>query len=916
MTDTPSHPEPEYLKLGGIYWPLAPYDFLVNGAALRYDGPFYDLGKELKRALDAERYKNYQDYFLLDLRDPQPSDTVVFADIPYDEHATTYGSLFGDYNKKRESPEYESKIRSALKYYPQPKLHRSTTSSTTTPAPLKLAISYEWHKVPKHLDIVQEKNGGTSRSEPQDRSYYNCYRHVLASLPEDLSPESIENLYMVGDKLLLDIGEKYEFSRAFHFFFDLIDHDLLFPKLTEHVKKSQMRSLLVPCSFFRDGKPDVVLCLIVRPNSVEATSDCKRLACAFHGLSQWVRIEREAWLQQWRLNLGDAIDQRLISYDPVDAIGDRIETEARKEATDFASKALAHMAAALFFKAEVKKFDPFKDAAIRWLSTDFDDEKTAERELEEKVLNELYQCTASKRGDGRATFVENFLGPALRIARRNLKGSEGKVLKGLLSIRVNSQLRNYASRAPTAARILLQGAPGGGKGAAAKEHHELAMRYIFGDVNSDEVKKYVDAMYKGSHLEFKKFVKEMYKSRSEIGSGPRLEPRWLKHLRDICAAVTAITSLPATPNKKGDLRNWFMAHIQGTRWQSWYGPRVLPKTSTQAFSGRLFTDDNREIGRIIKDAMWIDKSFENTQSPIRVVAKDLVCEYIHRYIGHVYSIVLDKSQKWDFNFVQILCGALGGQGVELNASLRQLFGYAPTPQVLGAAPGLFQICSYLGGTLFLDEVADTPIRVQDNLLMPLEERKVCRAGWETTKEDVSNVRIISATHKDLNQAVEDYERTASDPHRQGFRRDLLSRLVTTPPIQVDSLSEYFNYDRPTGATGRSRYRAEFARILKGVCETDVARDGEPEKSGYEGLEKFWGEVYDKTDQTIDGFVSNVHSAEGAQRQKIRQDFVKKITMRFFTGIAAMWKETKADESFKAFILSTHIPQTLRYLLNA
>lgn len=69
-----------------------------------------------------------------------------------------------------------------------------------------------------------------------------------------------------------------------------------------------------------------------------------------------------------------------------------------------------------------------------------------------------------------------------------------------------------------------------------------------------------------------------------------------------------------------------------------------------------------------------------------------------------------------------------------------------------------------GGTLFLDEVADLPLAMQVKLLRVIQEKTVRRLG--ATQEETVDVRIMSATHKDLVQAVQDGR----------FRQDLFYRL--------------------------------------------------------------------------------------------------------------------------------------------
>jgi len=76
--------------------------------------------------------------------------------------------------------------------------------------------------------------------------------------------------------------------------------------------------------------------------------------------------------------------------------------------------------------------------------------------------------------------------------------------------------------------------------------------------------------------------------------------------------------------------------------------------------------------------------------------------------------------------------------------------------------GFFQAAQ--GGTLFLDEIGDLPLAMQAKLLRAIQERRVRPLG--STQEDLVDVRIISATHKDL----------AAEVQQGNFRQDLYYRL--------------------------------------------------------------------------------------------------------------------------------------------
>lgn len=126
-------------------------------------------------------------------------------------------------------------------------------------------------------------------------------------------------------------------------------------------------------------------------------------------------------------------------------------------------------------------------------------------------------------------------------------------------------------------------------------------------------------------------------------------------------------------------------------------------------------------------------------------------------------------------FVAINCAALPKGLVE-----SELFGYekgAFTGAGKSGNPGKFELAD--GGTIFLDEIGDMPLDVQVSLLRVIQTKEIVRVGGKYPK--AVNVRIIAATNKDLNQAIE--EKT--------FREDLYYRLNVLN-IQVPTLAERGN----------------------------------------------------------------------------------------------------------------------------
>ncbi len=121
-------------------------------------------------------------------------------------------------------------------------------------------------------------------------------------------------------------------------------------------------------------------------------------------------------------------------------------------------------------------------------------------------------------------------------------------------------------------------------------------------------------------------------------------------------------------------------------------------------------------------------------------------------------------------FVGVNCGAIPDTLIE-----SELFGYkkGAFSGAVADAPGLVR--SSDNGTLFLDEIADLPAASQAAFLRVLQEREVRPVG--DTRSITVDIRLISATHRDLPSLVEDGQ----------FRNDLFARIsgyrMTLPPLR-------------------------------------------------------------------------------------------------------------------------------------
>mgnify|MGYP000330101050 CR=1 FL=1 len=140
--------------------------------------------------------------------------------------------------------------------------------------------------------------------------------------------------------------------------------------------------------------------------------------------------------------------------------------------------------------------------------------------------------------------------------------------------------------------------------------------------------------------------------------------------------------------------------------------------------------------------------------------KEVLAKAIHR-----------ASPRRDAPFIAVNCGAIPENLLE-----SELFGY-----VKGAFTGANRdqrglIPEADGGTLFLDEIGDMPMPLQVKLLRVLEERQVRPVG--STRNTPVNIRVISATHRDL----------AEEMAAGQFRSDLYYRLNVVS-LQIPALSE-------------------------------------------------------------------------------------------------------------------------------
>lgn len=168
------------------------------------------------------------------------------------------------------------------------------------------------------------------------------------------------------------------------------------------------------------------------------------------------------------------------------------------------------------------------------------------------------------------------------------------------------------------------------------------------------------------------------------------------------------------------------------------------------------------------------EAIRNVKQRVAKVSRGMAPVLIHGESGTGKELVAQalhaSSQRADGPLVAVNCGAIPENLLEA-----EFFG-ARKGSYTGATQdrdGYFQAAR--GGTLFLDEIGDLPLAMQSKLLRSIQERSVRPLG--STQEETVDVRIVSATHRDL----------AADVQSGRFRQDLYYRLnvieIVIPPLR-------------------------------------------------------------------------------------------------------------------------------------
>ncbi|MCC2472342.1 sigma-54-dependent Fis family transcriptional regulator [Bacillus pacificus] len=213
----------------------------------------------------------------------------------------------------------------------------------------------------------------------------------------------------------------------------------------------------------------------------------------------------------------------------------------------------------------------------------------------------------------------------------------------------------------------------------------------------------------------------------------------------------------------------------------------VPVYSNNRMIGKcIYVKENKQVksfstspfinGITFPGVIGTSSAFQHTLEEIKLVSPTDASVYVCGETGvgkeYVARAIHENSPRKDGPFIAVNCGSLPKELME-----SELFGYAEgafTGARRQGYKGKFEQAD--GGTIFLDEIGEVPPEMQVALLRVLQERTVTPIG--SSKEVPVNIRIITATHKDLLRLVEEGK----------FRQDLYYRLHVYP-LYVPTLIE-------------------------------------------------------------------------------------------------------------------------------
>ncbi len=224
-------------------------------------------------------------------------------------------------------------------------------------------------------------------------------------------------------------------------------------------------------------------------------------------------------------------------------------------------------------------------------------------------------------------------------------------------------------------------------------------------------------------------------------------------------------------------------------------------------------DTSRTQTAVNEELIGKAPSIQTLRQQISKLARSQAPVHIHGESGSgkevVARLIHNNGPRAAGAFVAVNCGAIPPELME-----SELFGHIKG-SFTGASQdkiGLFQAAS--GGSLFLDEVADLPLPMQVKLLRAIQEKTVRPVG--ASEEQPTDIRLLSATHKDLAMEVE----------AGRFRQDLYYR-INVIDVRVPSLRERLE-DLPALAK----------TVLKRICERHGEAEVHLDKSALKALSDY------------------------------------------------------------------------------
>jgi two-component system response regulator PilR (NtrC family) len=221
-------------------------------------------------------------------------------------------------------------------------------------------------------------------------------------------------------------------------------------------------------------------------------------------------------------------------------------------------------------------------------------------------------------------------------------------------------------------------------------------------------------------------------------------------------------------------------------------------------------DTTRAQNAVDEELIGSAPSIQTLRQQISKLARSEAPVHIHGESGSgkevVARLIHNNGPRAAGAFVAVNCGAIPPELME-----SELFGHIKG-SFTGASQdkvGLFQAAA--GGTLFLDEVADLPLPMQVKLLRAIQEKTVRPVG--ASEEQATDIRLLSATHKDLARELETGR----------FRQDLYYR-INVIDVRVPSLRERLE-DLPMLANN----------VLKRICERHGEMEAVLDKSALKAL---------------------------------------------------------------------------------